>query len=208
MDQAAGWASLALHARCKLLQRTAAGCGVGHSTSLASLQIVEIAALQFSRRSRSSPRNLFRRSLDTGGAVQRTYFAPIRGRTCRGHTLRVAAFTTTSKSEYQATCTSAHIALHAGAVPHQPGIPALAAHLALAVVRPGEPGLVQVALRAFRSAKTGARAPRFSARSRRRHGRGGRSGRKRVIAVKLPSQRFKSNEMPVAPDTQLAIFLD
>ena len=32
------------------------------------------------------------------------------------------------------------------------------------------------------------------------HGRGGRSGRRRVIAVKLPSQRFKSNEMPVAPD--------
>jgi hypothetical protein len=65
---------------------------------------------------------------------------------------------------------------------------------------PGEPGLVQVTLRASRSAKTGARAPRFSARSRRRRGRGGRSGRRRVIAVKLPSQRFKSNEMPVAPD--------
>ena len=107
---------------------------------------------------------------------------------------------TTSKSEYQATCTSARIALHAGAIPHQPGIAALAAHLALAVVRPGEPGLVQVTLRASRSAKTGARAPRFSARSRRRRGRGGRSGRRRVIAVKLPSQRFKSNEMPVAPD--------
>jgi hypothetical protein len=73
-------------------------------------------------------------------------------------------------------------------------------HLALAVVHPGEPRLVQVTLRASRSAKTGARAPRFSARSRRRHGRGGRSGRRRVIAVKLPGQRFKSNEMPVAPD--------
>jgi len=57
----------------------------------------------------------------------------------------VAATTTTpSKSEYQATCTSARIALHAGAIPHQPGIAALAAHLALAVVHPGEPGLVQL----------------------------------------------------------------
>jgi hypothetical protein len=43
-------------------------------------------------------------------------------------------------------------------------------------------------------------APRFSARSPRRRGQGGRSSRRRVIAVKLPSQRFKSNEMPVAPD--------
>jgi len=125
-----------------------------------------------------------------------------RGRFSRGRVMPVAVriLHTTSKSEYQATCTSARIALHAGAIPHQPGIAALAAHLALAVVRPGEPGLVQVTLRASRSAKTGARAPRFSARSRRRRGRGGRSGRRRVIAVKLPSQRFKSNEMPVAPD--------
>jgi hypothetical protein len=73
------------------------------------------------------------------------------------------------------------------------------------VVRPR-----RVTLRASRSAKTGARAPWFSARSRRRRGRGGRSGRRRVIAVKLPSQRFKSNEMPIAPDrmpdTQLAGF--
>jgi hypothetical protein len=77
---------------------------------------------------------------------------------------------------------------------------ALAAHLALAVVRPGEPGLVQVTLRASRLAKTRARAPRFSARSRRRRGEeGGRAGGG-AIAVKLPSQRFKSNEMPVAPD--------
>ena len=106
---------------------------------------------------------------------------------------------TPSKSEYRATCTSARIALHAGAIPHQPGI---AAHCTsrFSSSSPGEPGLVQVTLRASRSAKTGARAPRFSARSRHRRGRGGRSGRRRVIAVKLPSQRFKSNEMPVAPD--------
>src|SRR5260370_35177382 len=65
-----------------------------------------------------------------------------RGRTSRGRTMVGAAeCVTTTKSEYQATCTSARIALHAGAIPHQPGIAALAAHLALAVVRPGEPGL-------------------------------------------------------------------
>lgn len=66
-----------------------------------------------------------------------------------------------SKSEYQATCTSARIALHAGAIPHQPGIAAFAAHLTLAVVHPGEPGLVQVTLCASR--RRSARAPRFSA---------------------------------------------
>jgi len=74
--------------------------------------------------------------------------------------------------------TTTRIALHAGAIPHQqPGNATLAAHLSFAVVRPDERGLVQVALRAYRSAKTGARAPRFSARSRRRHSRvGGRAG--------------------------------
>jgi hypothetical protein len=52
----------------------------------------------------------------------------------------------------------------------------------------------------FSAGETRARAPRFSARSRRRRGEeGGRAGGG-AIAVKLPSQRFKSNEMPVAPD--------
>src|SRR3979409_166990 len=100
--------------------------------------------------------------------------------------------------------TTARIALHTGAIPHQqPGNATLSAHLNFAVVRPDERGLVQVALRASRSAKTGARAPRFSARSRRRHGRGGRSGRRRLIAVKLPQARTSASPAALRMTTEV-----
>jgi hypothetical protein len=91
-----------------------------------------------------------------------------------------------------ATCTSARIALHASAIPYQPGIAGLAAQLALEVVHPDEPGLVQVTLRASRR-ENRCSAPQFSWWSRRSPG--GRLGRRRVTAVKLrryaaPGRRF------------------
>jgi len=61
----------------------------------------------------------------------------------------------TSTADYVgATCTSARIALHASAIPHQPGNAELAAQLALEVIHRRRAGFVQVTLRASPAAKT------------------------------------------------------
>jgi hypothetical protein len=95
-----------------------------------------------------------------------------------------------------ATCTSTRIALHASAIPHQPGIAELAAQLALEVVHPRRAGFGPSCASRFSPRKPvlGSAVSWGSRRSR-----GGRLGRRRVIAVKLrryaaPGGRFLDHQ--------------
>jgi hypothetical protein len=60
-----------------------------------------------------------------------------------------------------ATCTSARIALHASAIPHQPGIAELAAQLALELVHPPTSRVWSKLRFALLAAKAGARLRSF-----------------------------------------------